>query len=154
MTPPAARLHRLGGSGPDLLFVHGFGADRLSWAANAPQLTDAATVWTVDLPGHGSAPDAVGDGSAQALADAVARALPDLSGPALIVGHSLGGTVALHLAAAVPQVVRHLVLIAPAGPDGDAVRADAQRLRARGFTVIVGTTQGDAFDQLVECFAP
>ena len=47
-----------------------------------------------------------------------------------------------------------LVLIAPAGPDGDAVRADAQRLRARGFTVIVGTTQGDAFDQLVECFAP
>ena len=47
-----------------------------------------------------------------------------------------------------------LVLIAPAGPDGDAVSADAQRLRARGFTVIVGTTQGDAFDQLVECFAP
>ena len=115
MTPPAARLHRLGGSGPDLLFVHGFGADRLSWAANAPQLTDAATVWTLDLPGHGSAPDPVGDGSAQALADAVARALPDLSGPAVIVGHSLGGTVALHLAAAVPQVVRHLVLIAPAG---------------------------------------
>ena len=115
MTWPTARLHRLGGTGPDLLFVHGFGADRLSWAANAPQLTDAATVWAVDLPGHGTAGDAVGDGSALALAQAVAATLSALAGPAVVVGHSLGGAVALHLADIAPHLVHRLVLIAPAG---------------------------------------
>ena len=37
-------LHRLGGDRPDLLFIHGFGADRLSWVGVAPQLFDLATV--------------------------------------------------------------------------------------------------------------
>jgi pyruvate dehydrogenase E2 component (dihydrolipoamide acetyltransferase) len=41
-------LHRLGGDGPDLLFIHGFGADRLSWLAVAPQLFDLASVWAVE----------------------------------------------------------------------------------------------------------
>ncbi|MED5351517.1 MAG: hypothetical protein VYA41_01225 [Pseudomonadota bacterium] len=31
-----AALHRLGGEGPDVLLIHGFGADRLSWPALAP----------------------------------------------------------------------------------------------------------------------
>ena len=34
----AAALHRLGGEGPDVLLIHGFGADRFSWLALAPQL--------------------------------------------------------------------------------------------------------------------
>ena len=41
-------LHRLGGDGPDLLFIHGFGADGLSWLAVAPQLFDLASVWAVE----------------------------------------------------------------------------------------------------------
>ena len=36
-------LHRLGGEGPDILFIHGFGADRLGWLAVAPQLFDEAS---------------------------------------------------------------------------------------------------------------
>lgn len=115
MTQPAARLHDLGGAGPDLVFIHGFGGDRYGWAANAPVLADVARLWAVDLPGHGAAPEAVGDGSALALAQAVSAQLSALQRPAVLVGHSLGGLVALHLAALAPHLVRRLVLIAPAG---------------------------------------
>jgi pimeloyl-ACP methyl ester carboxylesterase len=115
MTSPKANLHKLGGTGPALLLIHGFGSDRFSWAANGPVLFDVATVWAVDLPGHGHAPDDVGDGTAKMLAHAVAAELSGLDGPAVIVGHSLGGAVALHLSEMVPLAVRRLVLIAPAG---------------------------------------
>lgn len=115
MSQPKANLHKLGGSGPDLLFIHGFGSDRYSWAANAPGLTDRATVWAVDLPGHGGAADDVGDGTALTLAHAVAGQLSRLSGPAVVVGHSLGGAVAVHLAGIAPQLLHRLVLVAPAG---------------------------------------
>jgi pimeloyl-ACP methyl ester carboxylesterase len=115
MTPPKANLHKMGGTGPDLLLIHGFGSDRFSWAAIGPALFDAATVWAIDLPGHGQAPNDVGDGSANILAHAVAAELSGLNGPAVIVGHSLGGAVALHLCEIAPLAVRRLVLIAPAG---------------------------------------
>lgn len=120
MSAAEARLYRLGGAGPDLVFVHGFGADRFGWAANAPQFFGDASVWAVDLPGHGEAPDAVGDGSAATLAHAVVLRLAQLSGPAILVGHSLGGSVALEVARIAPQLVRHLVLLAPAGM-GDGI---------------------------------
>ena len=55
-------LHRLGGEGPDLLFIHGFGADRLSWLAVAPLLFDLATVWAVEYAGHGATRDDLGAG--------------------------------------------------------------------------------------------
>ena len=42
----AAALHRLGGEGPDILFIHGFGADRLSWLALASLLALASS-WLV-----------------------------------------------------------------------------------------------------------
>jgi pimeloyl-ACP methyl ester carboxylesterase len=115
MTTPRAEIYAQGGTGPSLVLIHGFGSDRYSWAANAPALTDAATVWAVDLPGHGAATNDVGAGDPATLARAVAAAVTDLPGPLTLVGHSLGGAVALHLAAIAPGLVRRLVLIAPAG---------------------------------------
>jgi pyruvate dehydrogenase E2 component (dihydrolipoamide acetyltransferase) len=109
-----AVLHRLGGDGPPVLMVHGFGADRLGWAANAHALMGTHTVWAVDLPGHGAAGNDVGDGAPATLAAAVAEATRDLPGPVPVLGHSLGGAVALHLAQLVPDRTGPLVLIAPA----------------------------------------
>lgn len=113
-----AVLHRLGGAGPALLLIHGFGADRYGWAATAPALFDVATVWAVDLPAHGAADHAVGAGDVASLAGAVAPHLAEIGGPAVVVGHSLGGAVALNLAHMVPQYLRHLVLLSPAGLGG------------------------------------
>ena len=64
-------LHRLGGEGPDVLLIHGFAADRLSWLAVAPQMFETATLWAVEYAGHGGAGNDAGDGTPQALADAI-----------------------------------------------------------------------------------
>ena len=107
-------LHRLGGDGPDLLFIHGFGADRLSWLAVAPQLFDLATVWAVEYAGHGAAGDDPGAGDPLTIASAIGTAIDGKLTRPHIVGHSLGGTLALHLAAMMPDDLSGLLLLAPA----------------------------------------
>ena len=120
-------LHRLGGEGPDLLLIHGFGADRLSWLAVAPQLFDLATVWAVEYAGHGAAGDDPGAGDPLTVASAIGTAIDGKLTRPHIVGHSLGGTLALHLAAMMPDDLSGLLLLAPAslagGIDTGFVRA-------------------------------
>lgn len=115
MTLSPAVLHRLGGEGPPVLLLHGFGADRYGWAANAHALIASRTVWAVDLPGHGSAGNAVGDGSPATLALGLAEALEAVPGPLPVVAHSLGAAVVLHLARAIPSAFDRMILISPAG---------------------------------------
>ena len=110
-------LKTLGGEGPDLVLLHGFGSDRLSWAGNSPALMDVARVHALDLPGHGDSLAAeAGDGSPLALAELVADTL-DAHGIARahLLGHSLGGAIAMLLALAEPQRALSLSLLAPAG---------------------------------------
>ncbi len=103
-------------AGPDCLLLHGFGSDRLSWMGTTPAIAPARTVHAFDLPGHGEAGPDVGDGMPVTLADRVAAAIDALGiGRAHIVGHSLGGGIALLLAQRRPDLVASLVLIAPAG---------------------------------------
>lgn len=107
-------LHRLGGEGPDILFIHGFGADRLGWLAVAPQLFGEASVWAVEYAGHGTAGNDAGDGAPTTIAAAIGDEIRDRLTRPIIVGHSLGGTLALHLAATMPEDLAGLVLLAPA----------------------------------------
>ena len=107
----------LGGEGNDLVLIHGFGSDRLSWAGTSPALMEVARVHSLDLPGHGdSLAVEAGDGSPLALAEMVADAL-DANGitRAHLLGHSLGGAIAMVLALAQPGRVLSLSLLAPAG---------------------------------------
>ncbi len=118
-------LHRLGGAGPDALLIHGFGADRMSWLAVAPKMFETATVWAVEYAGHGSAGNDAGDGTPQTLAAAIEAEIAGRLTAPLIIGHSLGGTLALHLAASAALDVSALLLLAPAGlagqPDSDFI---------------------------------
>jgi len=101
-----ARLHRLGGGkGPDLVLIHGFGADRHSWLATAPAWFGTHRVWALELPAHGDAGPLAGPGDPAGLASSIARHLPRLKQPFALVGHSLGAAIALHLAKLLPQVV-------------------------------------------------
>lgn len=115
MSLSPAVLHRLGGEGPPVLFVHGFAADRFGWAANAHALMGSRSVWAADLPGHGSAGNGVGEGSPAALAEGLMAAVADLPQPVPVVAHSLGALVVLALARARPGMLGRMVLIAPAG---------------------------------------
>ena len=94
---------------PAIVFVHGTRLSRAMWRAQMDDLRDAYRVVAVDLPGHG----ALG-GRSFALAtaaDHVARTIEDAAGGrAVVVGLSLGGYVAMELAARRPELVRGLVL--------------------------------------------
>ncbi|MEV0319500.1 acetoin dehydrogenase dihydrolipoyllysine-residue acetyltransferase subunit [Streptomyces sp. NPDC050658] len=112
------------GSGPEeIVLVHGYGGDKNSWLFVQEPLAARHTVYALDLPGHGESGKDVGDGSLGALADVVMGFLEALGiERAHLVGHSLGGAVATAVAARVPERVRSLTLISPAGygPDVDA----------------------------------
>lgn len=113
----ALAFNTLGGRGDDLVLIHGFGSDRLSWAGNAAALMEHARVHALDLPGHGDSLAAeAGDGSPDALTAAVAAALDAHGLDRLhLLGHSLGGSIAMLVALAMPNRVRSLSLLAPAG---------------------------------------
>ena len=106
----------LGGDGPDCILIHGFGSDRLSWAANVPALLPVARIHAVDLPAHGECKSVFIDKSLSANADIFVDGMHKVGiSSAHFVGHSLGGAVALAVAARHPEVVKSLALIAPMG---------------------------------------
>jgi pyruvate dehydrogenase E2 component (dihydrolipoamide acetyltransferase) len=101
---------------PAIVLVHGFGGDLNNWMFVQPILAEQCRTLALDLPGHGGSGKALNGADAPALARAVA-ALMDARGiaSAHLVGHSLGGAVALALAQQDPGRVRGLTLISPAG---------------------------------------
>lgn len=105
------------GSGEPLLLVHGLGSSARAWNMIAPGLAERFTVITIDLPGHGLSPHDV----TQAM-DPVALAQRLFDEMALLgfdefhlAGNSLGGWIALEMAALHPHRIRSLVALAPAG---------------------------------------
>jgi len=105
-----------GENGDMILFVHGYGGDRNSWLFLQEPLAARFRAYALDLPGHGASTKDVGEGTLDVLADAVTGVLDALEADrAHLVGHSLGGAVALAAAARDPGRIASLTLIAPAG---------------------------------------
>lgn len=121
-------IKTLGGEGQDVVLIHGFGSDRLSWLGNSPALMPLAKIHALDLPGHGDSSLNLGNGSLDAIADEVEVTLEAQGiAKAHIVAHSLGGGIALLIAARKPERIASLALIAPAGL---GVQVDAAFLKA------------------------
>lgn len=91
---------------PPIVLLHGWGLSAAVWTPLHAHLSPAHIIHAPDLPGHGSAAPA-GDTLAS-WADALVATLPD---KALVVGWSLGGMLALHIARHYPHKVARLVLI-------------------------------------------
>jgi len=100
------------GSGQPIVFLHDFGTDQHSFASISSRLVHKHHIVSLDLLGHGKSEKRAPDLSIAAQGQAVLEVLRDLRlGGAVLVGHSLGGSVAIHVAAAAPQAVSKLVLL-------------------------------------------
>lgn len=104
---------------PPALFVHGLGGSSDNWTELMDALSDVVSGAAVDLPGFGwSAPPRDGDLSLSGHVRAVIGYLEETRrGPVHLFGNSLGGAVAVRLAALRPDLVRSLTLVSPALPE-------------------------------------
>lgn len=102
--------YEIGGSGPAVLLLHGIGASADDWDFQLPALEPAHTVVRLDLRGHGRSDWRRWFQIEDLAADATALLDHLALGPAHVIGHSLGGAVALALALAQPDRVRTLTL--------------------------------------------
>jgi pimeloyl-ACP methyl ester carboxylesterase len=115
------------GNGAKIVFLHGLGGSQSTWQVALADLVEQYRVAAIDLPGHGASdksdPQAV-DYGVEGLASAIAEAIGALkTAPAVLVGHSLGGAVALQIALERPDLVTGVVLIDSAGL-GDEIGAE------------------------------
>lgn len=108
--------YHVGGAGKPLLLVHGLGGSAENWVEVVPELVQRYRVIAIDLPGHAGSATLARGATMDEFANATASVL-DAEGveTALVAGHSLGGLVALRLARSRPELVRGLLLVAPAG---------------------------------------
>ena len=101
-----------------LVLVHGLGSAGTIWKTLVPQLVESFTVYAVDLPGHGEAPlrdDEEMD--PRSLARAIVDYMANDQGVESmhVAGNSLGGWIALEMAAVAPDHVLSVTALAPAG---------------------------------------
>ncbi len=106
------------GAGSPLVLIHGFGVSGHVWQRMLPYLARQHQVFIVDLPGYGRSTYR-GTGTSwqlRAMAPLLATWLQQMHlSPVHLIGHSMGGAIAIHLTAQAPELVKSLVLVDAAG---------------------------------------
>jgi pimeloyl-ACP methyl ester carboxylesterase len=109
-------IYRIAGSGPPVVLIHGMVNSSRHWESVALRLADAYTVIAPDLIGHGDSATPRGDYSLGAHAASIRDLLTAIGiERATIVGHSLGGGVAMQFFYQFPQRTERLVLVSSGG---------------------------------------
>lgn len=140
----------LGDSGPRVVFVHGLFGQGRNWTTIAKALAaDGHRVTLLDLPNHGHSPwtDRV---DYVDMAEFVAAELAQLGEPVTLVGHSMGGKVAMQLALRRPELLRALVVvdIAPTDYPESGGRTEDPDEEASPFAAFITAMQGMDLDRL------
>ncbi len=114
-----------GGQGPPALLLHGLAGHAGEWAQTAGWLTQSHRVLALDCRGHGRSERAPADVSRAAHAADVVFAIEQLElGAVALAGQSLGGHLAILVAARHPKLVRALI-VAEASPAGAGAKGAA-----------------------------
>ncbi|MET7745457.1 alpha/beta hydrolase [Streptomyces sp. NPDC005385] len=114
------RAYRMAGEGPALVLIHGIGDSSATWADLIPDLARSHTVIAPDLLGHGASDKPRADYSVAAYANGVRDLLTTLDiESATLVGHSLGGGVAMQFAYQFPERTERLILVSAGGVGGE-----------------------------------
>jgi pimeloyl-ACP methyl ester carboxylesterase len=142
-------VRTLGESGPRVVFVHGLFGQGKNWTTIARGLADSHRVTLIDLPNHGHSPwtDRV---DYLDMAELVATELEQLGEPVTLVGHSMGGKVAMQLALRRPELLRALVVvdIAPVSYPPTGGRTDDPDEEASPFGAYIEAMRALDLDQL------
>lgn len=155
------RFARSGASGRlRLVFIHGWTCDKSYWNGQVEAFSTDHDVLTLDLVGHGDSDKDRRTWSMEQLGDDVARAVEvSGSGPAVIVGHSMGGPVAIEAARRLGPTVKGVVTIdilttlKPRKPSG-SVPLTAETYRTEGEKMIrTGMFQPGTDPRLVDRIA-
>ncbi|MEO0412817.1 MAG: acetoin dehydrogenase dihydrolipoyllysine-residue acetyltransferase subunit [Pseudomonadota bacterium] len=105
-----------GGDGAPVIMLHGFGGDRNNWLFNQDALAADRDVILLDLPGHGSSTKAISDAGLSALAALVLNFAKAIEVNAFhLMGHSMGGAIALEAARQNSDTVLSVLGVCPAG---------------------------------------
>jgi pimeloyl-ACP methyl ester carboxylesterase len=114
---------------PTIVLVHGAFEDSQVWGHVTPKLeADGYRVVVVDLPGRPSNPMAPDKVSLDLYRDTVVKAINNVKGPVVLVGHSFGGIVGSAAAEQAPKKIKTLVFLAAYLPqDGDSLVSMAQK---------------------------
>lgn len=108
--------YRLAGSGPPIVLIHGITSSSVVWEGVGPALARHHTVLAPDLLGHGQSAKPRGDYSMGAFASGIRDLTVWLGlGPVTVVGHSLGGGVAMQFAYQFPERTDRLALVSSGG---------------------------------------
>ena len=109
-------IYTASGEGPVLLLIHGIGGTFENWQEVIEPLSRHHKVIAPDLPGHGASGPGGGDYSIGAFAAGLRDLLLALGHKrATVVGHSLGGGIAMQFAYQFPEMVERLVLVSSGG---------------------------------------
>src|SRR3954469_19443101 len=150
LTPDEGLASRtVGTDGPRVVFVHGLFGQGKNWTTIAKALADRRRVTLLDLPNHGHSPwtetvDYVD------MAEMVAAELESYGEPVTLVGHSMGGKVAMTLALRRPELVRALVVvdIAPVEYPVSGGRTDDPDEEASPFAAFIAAMKAMDLAQL------
>jgi pimeloyl-ACP methyl ester carboxylesterase len=139
----------LGEAGPRVVFVHGLFGQGRNWTTIGKGLADAHRVTLVDLPNHGHSPwtDRV---DYLDMVELLATELEQFGEPVTLVGHSMGGKVAMQLALRRPELLRALVVvdIAPVEYPMSGGRTDDPDEEASPFAAYIEAMQRLDLDAL------
>ncbi|MBR8829941.1 MAG: 2-hydroxy-6-oxo-2,4-heptadienoate hydrolase [Chroococcopsis gigantea SAG 12.99] len=115
---------------PPLLLIHGFGASTDHWRKNIAQLQENHEVWAIDLLGFGRSAKPNREYSGGLWRDQVTHFITEIiKKPVILAGNSLGGYVALCVAAECPEKAKGVILLNSAGPFSDTVTNEPNALQ-------------------------
>jgi pimeloyl-ACP methyl ester carboxylesterase len=139
----------VGDAGPHVVFVHGLFGQGKNWTTIAKGLADRHRVTLLDLPNHGHSPwtDRI---DYLDMAEKLAAELGELGEPVTLVGHSMGGKVAMQVALRHPELLRALVVVdvAPSDYPEAGARTDDPDEEATPFAGYIAAMRALDLDSL------